>query len=245
MNRRIVGKHSGFTLIELLVVIAIIAILAAILFPVFAKAKESGNKAACLNNMKQLGNGFRMYLDDWAGRFPGGGGCGDGLGGQWIAFVNAKTGALLNAATVTGDASASPSYVMSPEYGSLFKYVKNAKVYMCPSDAFGKKRKFGLSYSMNRNIAPIHNASARAIESTIISPSKTIVLIDEGAGTASPGKKAAPIVDGYFGAPTVRGGPSQDIPQDVHNGGCNFSFADGHAVWVTHKAYTSLQWVTK
>jgi prepilin-type N-terminal cleavage/methylation domain-containing protein len=54
----------AFTLIELLVVIAIIAILAAILFPVFAQAKEAAKKTACLSNMKQLGLGFQLYLGD-------------------------------------------------------------------------------------------------------------------------------------------------------------------------------------
>ena len=62
-------KH-GFTLIELLVVIAIIAILAAILFPVFANAREKARQSSCLNNMKQWGLGFHMYSDDNNDRVP-------------------------------------------------------------------------------------------------------------------------------------------------------------------------------
>jgi prepilin-type N-terminal cleavage/methylation domain-containing protein/prepilin-type processing-associated H-X9-DG protein len=62
--------RRGFTLIELLVVIAIIAILAAILFPIFASAKIAGQRAACLDNLKQLGTSIRYYLDDY-GRYPG------------------------------------------------------------------------------------------------------------------------------------------------------------------------------
>jgi prepilin-type N-terminal cleavage/methylation domain-containing protein len=62
--------RKGFTLIELLVMIAIIAILAAILFPVFAKARERAQVTACLNNMKQLGLGLQMYLGDYDGSFP-------------------------------------------------------------------------------------------------------------------------------------------------------------------------------
>ncbi|MES2462938.1 MAG: prepilin-type N-terminal cleavage/methylation domain-containing protein, partial [Armatimonadota bacterium] len=57
--------RSGFTLIELLVVIAIIAILAAILFPVFAQAREKARTTACLNNMKQMGTGAMMYAQDY------------------------------------------------------------------------------------------------------------------------------------------------------------------------------------
>lgn len=62
--------RRGFTLIELLVVIAIIAILAAILFPVFAKARAAAQKSNCQSNMKQLGSAFKMYLQDWKDTYP-------------------------------------------------------------------------------------------------------------------------------------------------------------------------------
>ena len=65
-------RRDGFTLIELLVVIAIIAILAAILFPVFAQAREKARQVGCLSNMKQLGTAFNMYMQDYDGRLPGG-----------------------------------------------------------------------------------------------------------------------------------------------------------------------------
>jgi len=63
------GRY-GFTLIELLVVIAIIAILAAILFPVFEMAKAKAQQSSCLNNMKQIGMGVLMYAHDWDQTFP-------------------------------------------------------------------------------------------------------------------------------------------------------------------------------
>ena len=64
-------RRKGFTLIELLVVIAIIAILAAILFPVFARARENARKSNCLSNLKQLGNGMMMYVQDYDECFTG------------------------------------------------------------------------------------------------------------------------------------------------------------------------------
>jgi prepilin-type N-terminal cleavage/methylation domain-containing protein len=64
------SEHKGFTLIELLVVIAIIAILAAILFPVFARARENARRASCQSNLKQLGLGFAQYTQDYDERYP-------------------------------------------------------------------------------------------------------------------------------------------------------------------------------
>jgi prepilin-type N-terminal cleavage/methylation domain-containing protein/prepilin-type processing-associated H-X9-DG protein len=65
-----VGRHKGFTLIELLVVIAIIGILAAMVFPVFARARESARKAVCLSNLKNIGLAIQMYLADNNDTFP-------------------------------------------------------------------------------------------------------------------------------------------------------------------------------
>jgi prepilin-type N-terminal cleavage/methylation domain-containing protein len=66
------SRSRGFTLIELLVVIAIIAILAALLFPVFARARESARRASCLSNLKQLGTAFMMYTQDYDEVYPSG-----------------------------------------------------------------------------------------------------------------------------------------------------------------------------
>jgi prepilin-type N-terminal cleavage/methylation domain-containing protein/prepilin-type processing-associated H-X9-DG protein len=104
MKERSRSTRSGFTLIELLVVIAIIAILAAILFPVFAQARDKARQASCLSNCKQIGTGIMMYVQDYDELYPNGG---HGTPGG-------------------GDPS-------NRWYKEIFSYVKNIGVYTCPS----------------------------------------------------------------------------------------------------------------
>lgn len=70
IRRKNVTHQSGFTLIELLVVIAIVATLAAILFPVFARARENARRASCASNLKQIGLGIMQYTQDYDERMP-------------------------------------------------------------------------------------------------------------------------------------------------------------------------------
>src|SRR4028119_569869 len=69
-RQRILGTSSGFTLIELLIVIAVIAILAALLFPVFARARENARKSSCQSNLKQIGLGLIQYAQDFDESLP-------------------------------------------------------------------------------------------------------------------------------------------------------------------------------
>jgi len=114
-------RKSGFTLIELLVVIAIIAILAAILFPVFAKARETARSASCKSNLKQIGNAWMMYVQDYDERTPL---------NWWSNEPCSKT-----------DRQSEANYPFSADRGGqpvMFQriqpYVKNAQVLICPSD---------------------------------------------------------------------------------------------------------------
>jgi len=97
-------KH-GFTLIELLVVIAIIAILAAILFPVFSRAREQARKTNCLSNLKQLGQGILMYCQDWDETLPFGvPACSEPKHRQWWAqiYPYTKNASILHCPSSTG-----------------------------------------------------------------------------------------------------------------------------------------------
>jgi prepilin-type N-terminal cleavage/methylation domain-containing protein/prepilin-type processing-associated H-X9-DG protein len=104
--KTIFTARRAFTLIELLVVIAIIAILAAILFPVFGRARENARRTSCQSNMKQLGLGFLQYSQDYDERLPIGGG---------------GTASLPN----------NKPYGWGMQ---IFPYVKSKQIYTCPSD---------------------------------------------------------------------------------------------------------------
>jgi len=101
------GRKRGFTLIELLVVIAIIALLAAILFPVFARAREAAKKASCQSNMKQIGLAIAQYQNDNDGYFP-------------IGFSDNDW--------TPGNSTSWPVAVQS--------YIKNLQVFYCPDDSW-------------------------------------------------------------------------------------------------------------
>jgi prepilin-type N-terminal cleavage/methylation domain-containing protein len=106
-------NRQAFTLIELLVVIAIIAILAAILFPVFAQAREKARQTACLSNCRQIGNALTMYLQDYDEMF-------------WDSRNGAQP-----ASNGFGANSAIEPYDEFPWY--LGPYVKNVDIFNCPT----------------------------------------------------------------------------------------------------------------
>lgn len=106
--------RKAFTLIELLVVIAIISILAAILFPVFARARESARRASCLSNMKQMGIGITMYTQDYDDHMPA------------AAFQNED--GIREFIYPSGSASVNATW-----YFVIQPYVKNYQIFNCPS----------------------------------------------------------------------------------------------------------------
>ena len=120
-NHRHISR--GFTLIELLVVIAIIAILAAILFPVFAQAREKARTTSCLSNTKQIGLGIMMYSQDYDEVYP-----------TYSSFANA--GRIQNPLNPNDRPGGSAGPGRRPMWqAKIFPYLKSWDIYRCPSDA--------------------------------------------------------------------------------------------------------------
>lgn len=199
--------RKGFTLIELLVVIAIIAILAAILFPVFAKAREKARQASCLNNVKQLALAFFTYAQDYdeqcAKCYARGG---PGVAGQSLIRW----------------------YWQPGNEGMLYPYVKNSQVFQCPS---------GNCYGANRYVLMSSVDCNGLMLSAMKTPAELIAFADVTlwncdpvtglGGTASKGLGLSPwssfasrLGAGCFGGCCLLG---------LHNGMANIAFCDGHA----------------
>jgi prepilin-type N-terminal cleavage/methylation domain-containing protein/prepilin-type processing-associated H-X9-DG protein len=225
MNRR---RNHGFTLIELLVVIAIIAILAAILFPVFAQARERARAVSCLSNTKQLGLAEMMYAQDydetyWSNPWPGGG-------------VN-----------LNGNGCIQPACGGTTFWSDLLMpYVKNAGVFDCPSNSdtlleienyvppaipqgstniyrveygFGEKGPHGDTQIGPYTMAQLQSPAQIALLADAVSPWNFFNC------QADPQK--APDVGSYYWTQGILDWQHYGKPR--HFGGINFVYADGHA----------------
>ncbi len=206
--------RKGFTLIELLVVIAIIAILAAILFPVFARAREKARQTSCLSNMKQLVIGAHMYVTDYD----------DNLFGHLAGTRSPQT-------------PDEPAWPWDPPYYNwpqqLYPYVKNEQLFTCPSvptytftyDPNQRDSYFG--YGMNYWVTYFYYYLNMA---NFDRPAETIWFTDCKYYVVYPTYYLARYPTHY--AYGKDGFARLDIR---HNDGANVGFLDGHAKWMNRQ----------
>ncbi len=136
--------RRGFTLIELLVVIAIIVILAAILFPVFARARDSARKTACINNLKQIGQGIAMYVQDFDEIYPDARQTFNVLDGPQCSQIGLNPGIYHAQAPdiyircwsgrLYSPGTAVTTRVLAGYPARINPYIKNDKIFQCPTD---------------------------------------------------------------------------------------------------------------
>lgn len=227
-KRRAAGaaSHKAFTLIELLVVIAIIAILAAILFPVFARARENARRSSCASNLKQLGLGAAQYSQDYD---------------EFTIPSRYCPGGSTNNATLQYFAW---SDIIQP-------YLKSTQVLVCPSSQ-GKAQSYAYNFKVGSSFleSTATNPYPNRKLSTFDIPAQTVMIIDSG-GTAtltetSSGTPWSPIfsIDRNSAGGNVLGRLAKaginhtdswaGWPRaDVHLEGCNYLFEDGHVKWLT------------
>jgi prepilin-type N-terminal cleavage/methylation domain-containing protein/prepilin-type processing-associated H-X9-DG protein len=231
------GRPVAFTLIELLVVIAIIAILAALLLPALAKAKEKAWTVGCLSNLKQLETCWHLYTTDNADIVAPNNSIMAWIGTNWIVGAANISWCPDHARTDTTSADL--------RSGALFQYNTSVAIYHCPADKSTvetsggqpttqiRNRSYNMSQSVNgypEYLASLGMPGLSNIPSwkkfTEIRrpiPCRLFVFIDEHPDT---------LYDAQFGNPAGAPywGPMWfDMPADRHNQGACLSFADGHA----------------
>jgi prepilin-type N-terminal cleavage/methylation domain-containing protein len=239
--RRRKNARAGFTLIELLVVIAIISILAAMLLPALAKAKQKALAISCLANQKQLSLAWIMYANDNSDKLVPNG----DLGKQPASFAEnpLNDSSLMPGGSIcqwcpgnmqSPQMSAGPYYTNWIYAGLLYPYIQNVKVYKCPADhnVVPYQKSFGKpairTYSMNCWMGPYElwkTVTGYKIYTKLSSisrpgPSTTWVFIEE----SPPG-----IDDGYFAVDPTQPNLWYNSPAVLHGNSSVLSFADGHS----------------
>jgi prepilin-type N-terminal cleavage/methylation domain-containing protein/prepilin-type processing-associated H-X9-DG protein len=230
-------KRSGFTLIELLVVIAIIAILAAILFPVFAKVREKARATSCVSNEKQLGLAILQYVQDSDEAYP----C-----GQYQAAGNGSN---------SGEGWA----------GQIYPYIKAKGVLKCPDDStVPPAGQIAISYAYNVHLAEASDATGNwyypgvQTLASVAAPANVVCLFEVN-GSYETGADGVPTLPDYhspagFGWPNnppnganayatgnmaVPFSPTTVSVTPYHTEGSNWLACDGHVKWLLGTAVSN------
>jgi len=264
-----VKAKRGFTLIELLVVIAIIAILAAILFPVFAKAREKARQGSCLSNHKQVGVALMQYVQDYDETYP--------LSYYYVNPAVGGPGGYFHW-----------SYTAQP-------YIKNWQIFVCPSDrnrGLAPTNDFDyqaprISYVSNEVLMGRPRAHFSVVPMAALEAPASLIAVSEitdypfaiggqsgisdyaykshrpmnhtvpwnNDAAPSPPYRQVTMAEALaaFAAAAAATVPMAEeqphiryISPDRHNGGANYQFADGHAKWLRFEAaLTSQAWGAK
>jgi len=217
-------KARGFTLIELLVVIAIIAILAAILFPVFARARENARRASCQSNLKQIGLGIMQYTQDYDETFMFGEGMRydiqPGIPSSWDLQIQPYTKSM-QVLTCPSD-SRSATYSTLGTYGSNLRRSYAMTGYLAPNSSAADPDGTGPNGLAGRNLSEVNQPvlTLMGVERRGCGSNNTPNTWFYCSTSAGTGQTAA---SGSF---DVQGGAAGT--EGVHLGTNNFLFADGH-----------------
>ena len=224
-NRIAKTRRPAFTLVELLVVIAIIGILAAILFPVFARARENARRSSCSSNLKQIGLGLMQYIQDNDGSFP-------------VTYYDLTDNEFKPEGSQGG-------YTAT----AIHPYLKSTQIWICPSQptAFyprmqtyaGEDTDRRMTYAINWYIMTHDVYSAAPVNEASIPFPSEIVAMAEGGGVHS-GKTVnlGEIWTQVYATPDDDCTPAlladykcrrQSSP---HFAGANYLFCDGHVKWL-------------
>ena len=264
---RFKSSTSAFTLVELLVVIAIIAILAAILFPVFARARENARRASCQSNLKQIGLAILQYTQDYDERTPRGEIF--AFGSPAKACATAQPGPIYN--NFDNDGPMWMTYILP--------YTKNSQIYYCPSGptlAEGTEWKANVLKDPLQSFSYAYNPYILSQDEWEVGSGKPLSSGLPDCDIANPAKAAQSILIARFttpsvnamicdrgevdrqgmqlyssGAPSginVRKGPQIDPttasglkygtnPSLRHFEGANYLYVDGHVKWLSHESY--------
>lgn len=240
-KKRDAQKGQGFTLIELLVVIAIISILASILFPVFARARENARRTSCISNLKQIGLGTMMYVQDYDGRYP-------------LGYYVVPSGTVGPDGQIFYDGVVFWEQMVSP-------YIKNGQLFFCPDTAHSYSDPTGASsqwanmlsgnYGINELIAVDGNSggpsNTTGNEAAMPSPSADYLIMDFGIYGFQPYYVLNPTGSYYLpgvgaegiSCSSVSASLASDCNNGRHFGGSTVAFADGHSKWLGNSVLIS------
>ncbi len=257
--------QKAFTLIELLVVIAIIAILAAILFPVFAQAREKARQISCLSNVKQETLGLLMYVQDYDETWPRNDDC-----------VNGGTTPLPGAPPTAIGCDGGPDYTYWGDRVNHYKwwwwtypYTKNSQIMFCPSRTYDQiswlhgGEIFGAGYGLNLAITgslntygnpnrrgAFRNSWTGGTLAGVTAPAEAMLIMetnspavgsyDVGSGAQT---TAYPLcVREYWQKLLLPNGPTGTVNTKFapHSGGMNIAYTDGHAKWMNVNTFLGM-----